>query len=185
MTRCSFLSCSRVASLARQIPVYGIAMASFISARSCPRCRLLAPGRRRRRWLCSISHLELTPKCWPTFENTSMPSRRGLKIAYTLGRLLVKVSEETLSFRNLATYILFDADVPLPQSDLVHEYSRRLIPSAQCCYGVPPEGPSQSNLHPQNYPPVAHISVASGNHGLKLCASLLPSIQATIMGFGQ
>ncbi|KAH6871298.1 hypothetical protein BKA70DRAFT_1356166 [Coprinopsis sp. MPI-PUGE-AT-0042] len=39
VTRCSLESRSQLASLARRIPVYEIMMASFLPARSCPRCR--------------------------------------------------------------------------------------------------------------------------------------------------
>ncbi|KAH6910106.1 hypothetical protein BKA70DRAFT_116099 [Coprinopsis sp. MPI-PUGE-AT-0042] len=53
MLRCSFKSCSHIASLARHIPVYGIMMASFISAGPCPRCRP-----RRYCWLLEVDNDE-------------------------------------------------------------------------------------------------------------------------------
>ncbi|KAH6910115.1 hypothetical protein BKA70DRAFT_1560753 [Coprinopsis sp. MPI-PUGE-AT-0042] len=106
---------------------------------------------------------------WNSRSNAGLPSQIGLRhrrhrlrVAYSPSRLIVKGFEGNLSSRNPTMLILFydgvtngalPSYVPLPEFGFVHEYSRRLIPSAQCYYGVLPEEPSQSNLHPQTIHP--------------------------------
>ncbi|KAH6910084.1 hypothetical protein BKA70DRAFT_1399107 [Coprinopsis sp. MPI-PUGE-AT-0042] len=94
---------------------------------------------------------------WNSRSNAGLPSQIGLrhrrhrlKVAYPPSRLIVEGFEGNLSSRDLTTFIVFydsvtngafPSYVPLPEFGFVHEYSRCLIPSAQCYYGVLPEGP--------------------------------------------